>query len=189
EIPYERYAMLMFHPVTTEPHRIQHDAHTLIDVLLEDTNNYIVIYPNNDLGSSFIINEYERFSSQKRFRVFPSLRFEYFLVMLKYCQFIIGNSSAGIREAPYYGVPSINIGTRQNNRALNPEIINCIYEKEAIEKSIERALNIDRYAPKILFGRGESDKLFLETITKPLFWEVDKQKVFMEIGSIAPMCH
>jgi len=120
EIPYERYAMLMFHPVTTELHLMQHDAHTLIDVLLEDTNNYIVIYPNNDLGSSFIINEYERFSSQKRFRVFPSLRFEYFLVMLKYCQFIIGNSSAGIREAPYYGVPSINIGSRQNN-SMHPK--------------------------------------------------------------------
>lgn len=185
EIPYQQYAMLMFHPVTTESHFMQKATRTLVDILLEDTNNYVVIYPNNDMGSSFIINEFEKFANNPRFRVFPSLRFEYFLVMLKHSQFIIGNSSAGIREAPYYGVPSINIGTRQNNRALNPEIINCGYEREEIETSILSAMDIKRYPPKILFGTGESNKLFLETIMVPTFWEVDKQKTFMEINSLS----
>ena len=51
--------------------------------------------------------------------------FEYFLTLLEHSEFIIGNSSAGIREAPYYGIPTINIGSRQRNRAQLPSVINC----------------------------------------------------------------
>ena len=81
-------------------------------------NYYIIIFPNNDLGSSEILKGYEKLKNNSRFKIFPSLRFEYFLTLLKNAQFIIGNSSAGIREAPYYNVPIINIGTRQKNRAI-----------------------------------------------------------------------
>ena len=56
--------------------------------------------------------------------LFRSLRFEYFLSLLKNAEFIIGNSSAGIREAEVFGIPSINIGSRQANRSNSDNIIN-----------------------------------------------------------------
>ncbi len=71
------------------------------------------------------------------FEYFLPLRFEYFLTLLKKAQFIIGNSSAGVREAPYYGLPIINIGTRQQNRALNADIINVDYQVESIQDAFK----------------------------------------------------
>ena len=62
-----------------------------------------MVYPNNDNGSKIILKELQRVRGQENFRLFPSLRFEYFLTLLKNAEFIIGNSSAGVREAPYYG--------------------------------------------------------------------------------------
>ena len=100
-------------------------------------HNYIVVFPNNDLGSQIILNAYERLKGNPRFRIFPSLRFEYFLTLLKNSQFIIGNSSAGIREAPYYGIPIINIGTRQQNRAVHADIINVDYGKNNISEALK----------------------------------------------------
>jgi len=180
EITYDKYAILMFHPVTTEHDKFKYYCKELIDALLNTKDDYIVIYPNNDLGSQFIFDEYKRIINNMRFKIFPSIRFEYFLVLLNHASYIIGNSSSGIREAPYYGIPVINIGTRQKNRSFHKDIINCNYSKEEILNSIQVAKSA--VVSKIkLFGNGNSDKLFMEAITKQKFWEIDKQKLFKDL--------
>lgn len=182
EITFENFAIAMFHPVTTEVEHMEKYANQFVDALLNDSSNYLVIYPNNDLGSSKILTAYERLKNNSRFRIYPSLRFEYFLTLLKNSQFIIGNSSAGIREAPYYGLPAINIGTRQQNRALHQDIINCNYSTTEISKAIMQAKN-SSFDKEDLFGSGNSDKLFFETISSPTFWNSSKQKLFNDILS------
>lgn len=181
EIQFEDYAVVMFHPVTTEFENMQLYAKQFVDALLEAENNYVVIFPNNDLGSNVILHEFERFKDKSNFKIFPSLRFEYFLVLLKYSKFIIGNSSAGIREAPYYGLPAINIGTRQQNRALHNDIINSDYSTEKILGAIKIASH-SSFQKADLFGKGNSDELFLKSIIKDQFWEISKQKVFKDIN-------
>ncbi|WP_291142697.1 UDP-N-acetylglucosamine 2-epimerase [Flavobacterium sp. UBA7680] len=180
-IPFNKFAVVMFHPVTTEFNSMKDYAATFVDCLLEDNHNYIVIFPNNDLGSQFIIDEFKRLEENKRFRIFPSLRFEYFLTLLKNSQFIIGNSSAGIREAPYYGIPIINIGTRQQNRAIHADIMNVDY----LEKNIKEALSkIDSHKVQVSendFGQGNSNELFLQSIKKDDIWQLNHQKQFRDI--------
>jgi UDP-N-acetylglucosamine 2-epimerase (hydrolysing) len=181
EIPFDEYGVVMFHPVTTEVESMPLHARELVDAVIESNQNYIIIYPNNDLGSNAILYEFERFKNKPNFKIFPSIRFEYFLVLLKYSKFLIGNSSAGIREAPYYGLPAINIGTRQQNRALHLDIINCGYTKEEILKSIDIAKHA--IFEKIdLYGIGNSDQLFLKSIESNQFWDISKQKVFKDIN-------
>ncbi len=180
DISFENYAIAMFHPVTTEISNIKKNSIDFTNALIESKLNYIVIYPNNDLGSTYILNSYDKLVGLKNFKLFPSLRFEYFLVLLKNSKFIIGNSSAGIREAPYYGLPTINIGTRQQNRTLNKDIINCDYSKEEILKSIQIANN-SKFNKVDLFGDGNSNILFIELLKKNSFWEIDKQKSFKDI--------
>jgi len=148
EIPFKKYAVALFHPVTTED--MEQQAKDFVDDLLEIEDNFIVIYPNNDKGSEHIFREYKRLVGD-RFRIFPSIRFEYFLTLLENANYIIGNSSAGIREAPVYGVPSINIGTRQNGR-----------------KSLSSN-----------FGDGKSAERFLNVLSTEEFWQIPKQKVFI----------
>ena len=181
EIAFENYAVVMFHPVTTEVKDMQKYADDFVASLLADTHNYVVIYPNNDLGSNAILSAYERLKGNPRFRVFPSLRFEYFLILLKKSQFIIGNSSAGIREAPYYGLPIINIGTRQQNRAIYANIINVDYEKSSIQKALA-AIDTHQVAPASNdFGKGNSAHLFLQSLEKNDIWQLNHQKQFRDI--------
>ena len=140
-ITFDEYAVVLFHPVTTEVEFLHDYAREFVDAIIESSQKYIVIYPNNDMGSSVIINEYKRLEYYPNFRTFPSIRFESFLVLLKNAKYIIGNSSAGIREAPYYGIPVVNIGSRQQNRALHTGIINCGHDKADILVAIITALN------------------------------------------------
>jgi UDP-N-acetylglucosamine 2-epimerase (hydrolysing) len=181
EIDFESYAIVMFHPVTTEINQMQSYATTFVKALVEDNHNYVVIYPNNDLGSQFIINEYQKLKDNSRFRIFPSLRFEYFLTLLKNSQFIIGNSSAGIREAPYYGIPIINIGTRQQNRTVHADIINVDYELESIQEALSI---IDSHKIQVSdsdYGKGNSAELFFECLQKKEIWQLNHQKQFRDI--------
>lgn len=181
QIGFEKYGVAMFHPVTTEYKAMEEYAKNFVDALLESGREFVVIYPNNDLGSKFILKEYERLQDSAKFRVFPSIRFEYFLTLLKNASFMVGNSSAGIREAPYYGIPVVNIGTRQLNRALHQDILNCGYQKDEIVSLIEIASK-SSFPKEDLFGNGNSDELFLESILNPLFWENSYQKQFVDIS-------
>ncbi|KRD07459.1 UDP-N-acetyl glucosamine 2-epimerase [Flavobacterium sp. Root901] len=181
EIPFEDYALVMFHPVTTEFNSMKEYVVTFVDCLLKDNRNYIVIFPNNDLGSQFIIDEFKRLEGITRFRIFPSLRFEYFLTLLKKSQFIIGNSSAGIREAPYYGIPIINIGTRQQNRAIHADILNVDYSEKDILEALSK---IDSHKVQVSdndFGEGNSNELFLQSLKKNDIWQLNHQKQFRDI--------
>jgi len=181
EISFENYGVVMFHPVTTEAKYMQQYADDFVVALLEDTHNYVVIFPNNDLGSNAILKAYEKLKDNPRFRIFPSLRFEYFLTLLKKSQFIIGNSSAGIREAPYYGLPIINIGTRQQNRALHADIINVNYDKYSIQKALT-IIDTHKVKPSQNdFGQGNSAQLFLKSLEKNDIWQLNHQKQFRDI--------
>ncbi|MGJ5640613.1 UDP-N-acetylglucosamine 2-epimerase [Formosa sp. S-31] len=179
-IPFKHYGVVMFHPVTTEYEAMGQYAENLIQALLQDSENYVVIFPNNDLGSTAIINTYKILDNNSRFRVFPSLRFEYFLTLLKQANFIIGNSSAGVREAPYYGIPVINIGTRQHNRVTHSDIINVDYSYEAITKALNKVSQARRNGVKANFGSGNSAQLFMDILNSGSLWTLNHQKQFKE---------
>ena len=181
EITFDKYAVVMFHPVTTEAKYIEKYATDFVEVLLADTHNYVVVFPNNDLGSNAIIKAYEKLKNNSRFRIFPSLRFEYFLTLLKKSQFIIGNSSAGIREAPYYGLPIINIGTRQQNRSLHADIINVDYAKESIAEALQIIDAHEILPSKSDYGTGNSAQLFLNSLLNTDIWQLNHQKQFKDI--------
>ncbi len=182
-IKYKDYAIAMFHPVTTEYNQISKQIKEYVDALIGSGLNYIVIYPNNDLGSMEILKEYKRLENNKKFKIFPSLRFEYFLSLLQRSTFIVGNSSAGIREAHYYSVPTVDIGTRQDNRVKLMSIFHTNHTVVNILESIKRAkqyINNDT-KNKYFFGDGKSDKLFLSLLDSERFWNINYQKQFQEL--------
>ena len=182
QIPFEKYAIVMLHPVTTEIKHMKKYVDNFVEALLNDYHNYVIIYPNNDLGSSIILHAYKKIKNHNRFKIFPSIRFEYFLTLLKKAQFIIGNSSAGIREAPYYNVPIINIGSRQKNRAMRSEIINTNYTKKEISAALKKIDNYKQITKKPNeFGKGNSAKLFIELLSDKKIWKLNHQKQFRDI--------
>lgn len=184
EITFENYGILMYHPVTTENKVVGKNIKIIVDSVIKCRKNFIVVYPNNDLGSDIIINEYQRVEGNNRFVVYPSLRFEYFLTLLKNADFIIGNSSAGIRESGVYGIPAIDIGTRQNGRYNLKESTNIQHVNEN-EKDILNAVdNIGNFTNKtLLFGNGNSTEKFVEIISNPDFWNINIQKRFVDFDN------
>jgi UDP-N-acetylglucosamine 2-epimerase (hydrolysing) len=184
EIPFDDFAIALFHPVTTEYEHIKSYAAQFVAAIENSSLNYVVIHPNNDKGAELIRHELNRLQGN-RFKQYPSMRFEYFLVLMKHASFIIGNSSAGIREAPYFGVPTINIGTRQNGRTLNPDIIHTGYDQHSIATAIQQALNAT-IEPKQLFGMGNSNLHFAEILAGAAFWQTPKQKLFADLHHLQP---
>ena len=179
-IRFDDYAVAMFHPVTTEHDQMERYAKQFVEALVESKKNYVVIFPNNDLGSKIILEAYQTLKSHSNFRIFPSIRFEYFLTLLKKSQFIIGNSSAGVREAPYYGIPTINVGTRQANRVLLGSIINTSYNSKDILAAINTKKEVAIEKTEI-FGKGNSAEAFLKTLLMEDVWKTNHQKQFMDI--------
>ena len=110
------------------------------------------------------------------------MRFEYYLTFLKNCEFIIGNSSSGITEAPYYGIPTINIGDRQKNRANLKSIINCNYKSNVILKHVKKFTNKKRFKRSYFFGLGNSQSKILKVLTMKKIWKLNNQKQFKEIN-------
>lgn len=178
-IPFDSYAIFIYHPVTTELKTLQKDIKEIIISLITTNINYTVIYPNNDPGSNIILNEIEQLRKDSNFKLLPSMRFEYFLTLLRNSQFIIGNSSSGIREAPVYGIPSINIGSRQMNRGRAQSIINVKANRNKIHKAIKKA-NKNQWQVTFEFGKGNAIELFYKTLQNEKLWEIPIQKQFVD---------
>lgn len=181
EIIFSEYSIVLFHPVTTDFY-FDKKIRIFIDSLLKIKENFIVIYPNDDKGNEKIIYEYEKnFRDRSNFKIFPSLRFEYYLTLLKNSKFIIGNSSSGIHEAPYFKKPTINIGTRQNLRSKQESIINVDFSEKELLASYFKAIN-NNFHYDVEYGDGSSSEIFLKTILKKSFWKIDLQKYLFGDG-------
>lgn len=178
-IAFPAYAILMFHPVTTELKDLRRQASTLVDEVLASGQNHVVLFPNNDHGSQTILEEYERLRGNPRIVIFPSMRFEYFLTLMKHAEYIIGNSSAGIREAPHFGVPTINLGSRQNNRVVTESVLNAPVTSEGIRDALDKVKRVPREA-MVLFGNGNSAEAFHQALLRPETWIMDTQKYFID---------
>ena len=183
EIDYDSYGILMYHPVTTEYGFLANNIHEVVEAVIVSGKNYIVVYPNNDFGYQLILNEYKKFDGNKHFKIFPSIRFEYFLALLKNAEFIIGNSSAGIRESCVYGIPDIDIGTRQNRR-YSMEMSRNIQHVNEDMGDIIKAINCvnDYRIRSSQFGDGRSSDFFLKVLLNEKTWNVNIQKHFVDFN-------
>lgn len=181
DIPFRDYAIGIFHPVTTELEAMGTHAETYTQALLESGDNYILVYPNNDIGSSAILASVKKLAANKRFRVFPSIRFEYFLTLLRSARYMIGNSSAGVREAPVYGVPSIDLGSRQHGRAMASSIYWAPMEKAAIMSVIRKVQETGPCPPSFINGTGRSREGFLDLLQRGVPWTLPLQKRFQPL--------
>jgi UDP-N-acetylglucosamine 2-epimerase (hydrolysing) len=184
EFDFDNYAVLLYHPVTTELEYLKSKVNNLVDAVFESNDNFIVVNPNNDYGYRIILDEYERFKGYNKVKCFPSIRFEYFVDILRHANYLIGNSSSGIHEAPVLGIPSINIGTRQNNRFIYESIINCGDNKNDILEAIKKAKAMTSIIKTNYFGEGKSRDNFLKVMLSDVIWKTKKQKSFIDLEKL-----
>ena len=181
-IEFKKYSIFCLHSDTNE-NRKQTDKNinNCILALKKTNHNYVVIYPNNDINSDVILSKLLKLKKHKNFKIFPSMRFEYFLSLLKNSSYIIGNSSTVVRETPVYGIPSINLGYRQKNRGISNNIISCKIKQRSIFTMIKRLSTINR-RKQMIFGDGNSSKKFVKILDRKYFWETSKIKSFNKLN-------
>jgi UDP-N-acetylglucosamine 2-epimerase (hydrolysing) len=172
------FILSIFHPVTTEVGAMpEHTAH-YFDALLQVGLPVVAIFPNNDSGNEAILARLQALAENPQFRIFPSVRFEAFLSILKHARCIAGNSSAGVREAPFYGVPSVDVGTRQTGRYNGPTVLHADYATSSVVTAVQKALTMERGASCTHFGDGSSVEKFYEALHSDKFWKTDVQKMY-----------
>jgi UDP-N-acetylglucosamine 2-epimerase (hydrolysing) len=179
-IRFDKFSIAIMHPVTTNIANLKKESEIFFLSLVKSKLNYIIVFPNNDLGSEIILKEIYKLKSNNKFRIFPSIRFESYLTLLKNSNFIIGNSSSGIIEAPYYGVTTINIGTRQTNRLKTKLIKNISFNEKEIIKTINQVKN-RKITKRKFFGEGNSAKKIEKLLLSNKIWNVSKQKSFIDL--------
>lgn len=182
EIDFDEYGIVLYHPVTTEQGQIRERAHELVSALLESGRNFVVIHPNNDHGAETILQEMERLRAVPRFRFIPSMRFEYFLVLMKNACVMVGNSSAGVREAPGYAVPTLNLGSRQNRRFRCESIVDVEENRDAILRALADLPT--GLKPTHYFGKGNCASAFMQVVRDEEVWKLPKQKLFNDVSEM-----
>jgi UDP-N-acetylglucosamine 2-epimerase (hydrolysing) len=177
DIPFADYGIAVFHPVTSELDTIKEQAHALFGAMEASGKCYVVIAPNNDPGTDQIFSVIKKLPAD-RFRVIPSMRFNYFSELMKNASILVGNSSAGVREAPFLGLVSIDIGTRQNNRAQAASVLWCLAGEPDKLQSLIKSHWGKRQMPDSSFGSGLASDNFVQILSRPAFWKISLQKEF-----------
>lgn len=126
-VKLDEYAIMTYHPITTENDRFQQQIDSILKAMINTPEiMFICTKANADEGGKKInaaLMEAEK--KYQNIKLFDSLGVKKYLSAVKYCKFVIGNSSSGIIEVPSFKIPTINIGNRQKGRIQSESIINC----------------------------------------------------------------
>ena len=168
----KKYVIVLQHPVTIEYKNVKEQIKQTIDAikkLKEKKINVVWLWPNIDAGSDEISKQIRIESlsnSMPHVRFYKNFTPEEYIKVLKNSLCVVGNSSSGIREASFLGVPCVNIGSRQSNREKSSNVIDVVYSKKKILKAILYQVAHGKYKKNYLYGRGNASKKIMKIIIK-----------------------
>lgn len=183
-LSFERPVFLVtFHPVTLDSQSPLCSLDELLRALdgFSDAN-LIITKSNADEGGRAINQRLEEYAQKQpdRIKCFASLGQKNYLSAMKYCAAVVGNSSSGIIEAPFFKVPTINVGDRQKGRLRAPSIIDVREDAEEIAKAVKKALSADFQLSlgtvQSPYGAGNVSYQIKETLKRADFATLLKKK-------------
>jgi UDP-hydrolysing UDP-N-acetyl-D-glucosamine 2-epimerase len=157
------FLMVMHHPVTSEVGRNREHVEETLHAVRDIGMPTIWFWPNPDAGTNEVskgIRIFREIEKPDNIRFIKCVPPEQFIGLLKKTSALVGNSSAGIKEASFLGTPVVNIGSRQQGRARAKNVIDVPYDRTAIRKAILRQVHHGRYAgSKLYFKKGTSSRI------------------------------
>jgi len=139
-----------------------------IEMVISQNRKVLLTYPNNDDGCNDIIRIIDNWKGSDDVIVRKNLGTKLYYAALNDCEFVIGNSSSGIIEAPYFNKTVINIGSRQEGRDKDIAVIDVKPDVEIVTKLIEEGYRKGWPNPKCnnLFGEGDTVSKIINHIKK-----------------------
>ena len=153
------YIVVMQHPVTTEYQDSRKHIEQTLNVLPKVNLPVLWFWPNVDAGSdgtSAGIRSFREKYDLKHVHFFKNMSGDDFLRLLKNSKCLLGNSSVGIRECAFLGVPVVNIGSRQNKRDRGNNVIDVDYNTDYILDALQVHLQNQNIAPSNVYGGGNA---------------------------------
>ncbi|MBX9829346.1 MAG: UDP-N-acetylglucosamine 2-epimerase (hydrolyzing) [Xanthobacteraceae bacterium] len=169
------YVVAMQHPVTTEFEQSRKQVAETLHAVARIDLPTLWFWPNVDAGSdgtSKEIRSFREIHAPRSLHFFKNMEPEDFLRLAVNSRCVVGNSSVGIRECSFLGVPVVNIGTRQRGRDRGGNVIDVPHERETIRGAIEQQIAHGHYTPDHVFGDGGAGPRIANVLaTVPLTFE------------------
>jgi UDP-hydrolysing UDP-N-acetyl-D-glucosamine 2-epimerase len=165
----EKYLVVMQHPVTTEYNEARKNIEETLKAIKAINIPVFWFWPNMDAGSdgtSRGIRSFRENNQDLSVHFFKNMDPIDFLKLLKNSICLIGNSSAGIRECAWLGVPVVNIGTRQQGRQRGKNVIDVGYKKEEIIAAVKRKIKHGPYRKEEIYGGGKAGEKIADLLAK-----------------------
>ncbi len=155
----EDYIVVMQHPVTTEYQKAKMHIEETISAIIKLKMSTFWFWPNVDAGSDGTSKGIRSFREKKlehSIHFFKNMESSDFLKLLINSKCLVGNSSVGIRECAFMGVPVVNIGTRQNRRDRGKNVLDVGYNSLAIEDAVNEQIKNNARLKSSVYGGGDA---------------------------------
>ncbi|TSC63100.1 MAG: UDP-N-acetylglucosamine 2-epimerase [Parcubacteria group bacterium Gr01-1014_48] len=176
----QEYIIVLYHPVASEFDDSISHTKTVLDAVHDLGVQTVWFWPNFDVGSEQISRQLRIFNDQvqnHKIRFMRYLHPEEWFGLLRNAKALVGNSSAGIKECSFLGVPVVNIGTRQQQRLRGPNVVDVPHDSSAIKNVIRQQILHGKYQSSSLYlGESPSKNIAYKIATVSLY----TQKIFYE---------
>lgn len=177
------FLIALQHPVTTNQSASRKMFSGMVEAIIEFNHSTLFLFPNVDAGSKELtrimrLHGLESKSQHPKITTAKHVPFDEFMILLSECKCIIGNSSAGVREAGAFGTPVVNVGSRQTGRETGENVLH-VRDADSCAK-ILKALKLQygkRYPPSHIYGDGHCIPRVLQFI-REIKYKSDIQKEF-----------
>lgn len=157
-------ALLLFHPVVQERSQSVQQIHSIITALLKHNFSILVLKPNSDAGGKSIENYLSSLTDNPQITLLTHLARSEYCRLLSEVDLLVGNSSSGIIESASFGVPCLNVGSRQNMRQRNLNTVDCLtYDIDSLYDAISRSLSLN-FPPLNCYGDGNAHRNLLSVL-------------------------
>ena len=165
----EDYIVVMQHPVTNEHEESRKHITQTLDAINRLRVPTFWFWPNVDAGAdgtSKGIRAFREKNETNHIHFFKNMEPTDFLRLLANSKCLIGNSSVGIRECAYLGVPVVNVGTRQNRRDRGNNTLDVGYNANEIQQAVTYWLNSERPESSEVYGGGNAGEIIADNLSK-----------------------
>jgi UDP-N-acetylglucosamine 2-epimerase (non-hydrolysing)/GDP/UDP-N,N'-diacetylbacillosamine 2-epimerase (hydrolysing) len=167
----KRFLVATLHPITDEWQSAASQMTTLLHALEQIGMTTVFTYPNSDSGGRSMRDVLEGWRGRDFLRIEANLGTLRYFSLLRHAKAMIGNSSSGLIESPSFGLPVVNLGSRQHSRQRADNVIDVEFDKDRIVDAVKYALSDPRFAERVAncrnpYGDGTASRRTIDVLRR-----------------------
>lgn len=141
--------VILQHSETTAPERSYQQMRETLLAVRDTKQRAVVVHPCSDQGYEGVVQAIEEIAKPPQFQSHLNLEAPVFWGLMNIASVMVGNSSAGLIEAPYFALPAVNVGRRQEGRQHAENVIQAGHDRSKIAVALETAMSDAQFRAKV----------------------------------------